>query len=210
MRRRFFGALAALTCAAAAHGQALPHTALDFVPGGTYLQFPGMLGWEFIVNTPISVAALDVWDLDGDGFLEGGHEVGIWDSQGNLMTSTIVTSTSTAHPGLDPFGVWRYNTLSTPVSLAGGTYTIGALYGGLDQVSAFTPPVTLPQISYLQDASTFGASIFGKPVNTGLFPVSFYGPSFHIGTNAPEPGSFVLVGIGIVSAALARRRRAAA
>lgn len=214
--RRFASTVAVLLLTAAAHAQTVSH-ALDFTLGGGQVLPSGggnaMFGWQFDVISPIKVLALDVWDFQGNGFVEGSHQVGIWDSSNNLLTSTIVSNTSIQHPGQDPSGVWRLNAVA-PVTLGIGRYTIGALYGpGGDPVAMGTlPPVTIPQIKYIQGALAQGVALpFSQPAPTAFANPSFFGPSFHaIGVNAPEPGTFALVGVGIVGAALVRRRRTVA
>ena len=49
------------------------------------------LGYKFTTSEALSVNALGYWD-DGLG---NNHQVGIWDSVGNLLTSTTVLGTDT-------------------------------------------------------------------------------------------------------------------
>ena len=75
---------------------------------------PFTLGYTFTTTVPYNINALGVW-FDGLGF---SHQVGLWDSAGNLLVSTTVLPTDTV------FGHFQYD----PVSffLAPGSYVIGA------------------------------------------------------------------------------------
>ena len=89
------------------------------------------LAWIFTANTPMEVTHLGVWDNDTDGLLAS-HRVGIWDAGGTLLGDTTILS-GTGSPtagGVIGAGTWRYEPIN--ISLAAGTYTIGALYNADD------------------------------------------------------------------------------
>ena len=206
--RRFTTTAAVLLLTAAAHAQApVGNHALD-MPIGPSASFANnfsgnaMYGWQFTVNAPIQVTTLDVWASQGQ-FLDGAHKVGIWNASGTQLTAAIVSNISPSHPGLSPLGVWRYGAVA-PTLLTPGVYTIGALYGNGGDIVVFgASPVTIPQISYLQPAYSQGPSlIFSQPAPAPAVAGGFFGPSFHaIAVNSPEPGTFALVGVGIVGVA---------
>ena len=52
---------------------------------------PFTLGYTFTTTVPYNINALGVW-FDGLGF---SHQVGLWDSAGNLLVSTTVLPTDT-------------------------------------------------------------------------------------------------------------------
>src|SRR6266568_5849484 len=89
------------------------------------------LGYEFTPSSPLLVYSLGFADLPsadvpsvGDG-LEQPRFVGLWDSNGVLLTSVTVPA-GTAAPLIDRF---RYQDVPTPISLAAGhTYVLGAYF----------------------------------------------------------------------------------
>jgi len=93
--------------------------------------FASTLGYEFTPSSPLWVYSLGFADLPsadvpnvGDG-LEQPRFVGLWDSNGLLLASVTVPA-GTAASLMDRF---RYQDLSTPITLAAGqTYILGAYF----------------------------------------------------------------------------------
>ena len=81
--------------------------------------FSWTLGYEFIPAVDIEVTDLGFFDLGADG-LGGTHEVALWDANGNLISSTFVSTS-------DPIvGFYRFSSIS-PVQLSGGnSYVVGS------------------------------------------------------------------------------------
>ena len=84
------------------------------------------LGWEFAADMPITVTSLGVWD-DGNDGLRDAHAVGIWTSNASqtLLVSTTVPSGTSAPSDAG----YRYVDLTQPITLAAGSYVIGAFFG---------------------------------------------------------------------------------
>src|SRR5437667_671283 len=93
--------------------------------------FASTLGYEFTPSSPLLVYSFGFADLPsadvpsvGDG-LEQPRFVGLWDSNGVLLTSVIVPGGTTARL-MDRF---RYQDVPTPITLAAGqTYVLGAYF----------------------------------------------------------------------------------
>src|SRR4051794_39719346 len=49
------------------------------------------VGWEFTVNSNITLTQLGYWDQEGNGFVSS-HQVGLFSDAGTLLTSTTVAS----------------------------------------------------------------------------------------------------------------------
>jgi len=164
------------------------------------------LGWEFTVNNPITVTALDYYASNGVAVTQN-HEVGIYDLFANLLVSTTVLTT-------DPVigtGGWATHAVA-PTLLAPGTYVIaGASHNNLYTYEPFVLS-TIPEITYVTDRSDSS--------DTLIFPTSssvpardasnsaWYGPSFEVsGSAVPEPSTVTLVMGGLALAAFRRRRR---
>lgn len=173
---------------------------------------PYTLGWSFDVASPITVTALAVYHDNGVGLLEN-HSVGIWDSLGNLVVSTVII------PGdpnvLDQLGFQEWVTFGVnPTQLLPGTYTIGATWNNLLDPLIF--PGTLagegitnvngPSVVFLQNEYIAGG--FAEPINTTGDPNSYFGPNFVYGSSTtPEPGTLVLLGSGLLGAVAVTRRK---
>lgn len=148
-------------------------------------------GWEFSVAAPIQVTSLGFLDQARDG-LAGSHEVGLWTNAGGLLASvTVPASTAAAPRGEDPF---RYVSLTTPVTLAPGTYRIGAYYGpGAQDLFAYNvnPVGAAGHVSYVQGRVASGGGL-RFPGGTSSLTGGFLGPNFQFrpvgpGAEGPRP-----------------------
>jgi len=157
------------------------------------------LGWSFTVVDTINLVGLGVFDDSQDGLADS-HEVGLWDSGGNLLVSTTVAS-GTSSSLTDKF---RFESVTTTTLLAGQTYYIGGLWlTGNDNI--LFPGDAINQVTIAE--ILFGQSQFAGG-GTLAFPGSsiggngYYGPNFLV----PEPTTMLLFGVGAASLAIRRRR----
>ena len=85
----------------------IPAITVTDLTGETLGNPPFTLGWQFSTSQSINVTGLGVFDDSQDG-LTVSHDVGIWDSLGNLMGMTTV-SAGTVDPLVNQF---RYSSVS--------------------------------------------------------------------------------------------------
>jgi hypothetical protein len=163
---------------------------------------PWTLGFEFKANAATSVEKLGFYDDNGDGLTES-HFVGIWDLSGNLLTSATVSPTD---PLVDSF---RYTSIS-PLKLTAGTnYVIGAMTGW-EKYSwgwSVTTPAEITFVTDRFDLNYNGTGIVDFPESSAgrtATGAGWLGPNFII---VPEPGSFVLLGMGAAVLIGCRRSR---
>jgi hypothetical protein len=203
--------LAGLCCAFAA----LPGTAIasayEFTSAPTSSDSQLSLGFAFSTNSAVTVTQLGYYDDGGNGFATQ-HGVGIFDSLGNLLTSTLLSSGTV--DGL--IGHFRYGAI-TPFTLAAGqTYTLAATtYGFADPWAYGEAGTTIagftvdPSISIAPNSALYtyqSDNILRDPTTHFSNYTIYAGPNF-IAANVPEPGT-----LGILASALAigwviRRRR---
>lgn len=162
------------------------------------------LGWEFNVLSPISVTALGMLDASLAGSLawRSSHDVGIYDSAGNLLASATVTS------GDPATGMFRYASI-TPILLGVGN---GYRIAGATANDYFTPfgagsvgIVVDPRIAFVADRYSQSSTLVFPTSSMGL-PNAIFGPNF-MAAPAPEPGSYALIAAGLGALALLRRKR---
>jgi hypothetical protein len=203
MRKFVLVVLLAVTCGAVSMLAApIPAVTFSNLTGESLANGPFTLGWQFTVNQNITVTALGAFDDSQNGLAES-HDVGIWDSLGNLVGSTTVAA-GTVDPLVNQF---RYSSVS--FTLAPGTYDIGALW--LDGADNNTFPgdistlVSAPAITFVQN-SYIGGGTLADPTNGGGSVAAYFGPNF-LYTATPEPGTLVLLGSGLLGAVGVIRRK---
>ena len=164
------------------------------------------LGFEFTVNTPMSLNALGVYDSGKDG-LAAPANVGLWLNNGALLTSTVVPSGSGG--GLD--GFFRYAAVA-PISLAPGVhYVVGSFLTG-DLASSFNTgqggaATVDPHVTIVMDRFSPFDSAFGFPNASNFFVGgAWLGANFQANP-VPEPATLTLFGLGLVVLRAARRRK---
>ena len=80
-------------------------------------------GWEFSVESPVTITSLGVWDQKNDG-LATEIPVGLWDATGEMLATATVPAGKTA-AAQDGF---RYVSIEAVMLKAGQNYVIGAGY----------------------------------------------------------------------------------
>lgn len=164
---------------------------------------PFTLGYKFTLSSAVTVDALGYW-VDGNG---DDHDVGIWDSGGNLLASTDVLNTD---PVTDSFAWDSIGDLT----LGPGTYTIG---GELNQTASSNNfPVdalgvsTIPGFTWVADEQLEGTGL-NLPTNAdggyganGILTVDF---SVTSGNSVPDGASTLeMIGGAVVMLGALRRR----
>ena len=172
------------------------------------------MGYEFTANTAVSVDGLGTFAVDGFQ-LPTNEPVGLWDSGGNLLASTTLTTS-------DPVivtpagGSWVFAAI-TPVALtAGDSYYVGSVgpeayaYG----FYGFPGFTVAPSITYVQDAFGYGNYSVGTlsfPDATSSQPgfTGFFGGNVELSpsTVTPEPGSYAALILGFGGVMLVVRSR---
>ena len=170
-----------------------------------------MMGYEFNTTADVNVTALGAFDHLGNGFVTD-HNVGIWDFSGNLLASTIVTSSDALN------GHFRYSTISALTLLSGNTYIVGSdLWGGQGDAWAWRETgglnlIEATGIDHVQDRF-LSSSGFGFPSQSeGTLRDGFYGANFLVDSDinqVPEPASFILFGLGLAGLGFSRKKKTA-
>ena len=153
-------------------------------------------GYEFAVTNAdgIVVDGLGFWDDQSNGFSFGQtFPVGLWETNGTLLRSTVITSTSTLTTSAHPSGDWRINAV-LPIHLPPGLYRLGALLPDVGANATIGYPATyqiaagIDLVRFLRhiDGTTLTMPDIGPPYPEAIF----LAPVFTF-----TPGSFNLNGI---------------
>lgn len=166
-------------------------------------------GWSFTVNSDIDVVDLGVFDSSQNGLTDS-HQVGIWNSSGTLLISATVPSGTGAT--LDD--QFRVVSVSSTELFAGQKYFIGTLYTTLNDPLLLqgdaTNFATASQITYDNPTVAVLTTTLTDPTENASPSPGIFGPNFEFEaatSPVPEPGSFVLLGTGMLGLAGVLRRR---
>ena len=186
--------------------------AYSFWTAPTSVDQPLVLGFQFSTNEPLTISALGFYDDGGDG-LAASHDIGVFDSVGNLVVSTTLQ----AGAGGTLFGNFRYVSIVPSMLDGNQQFTIAATSGGLadpwaygfldSTLSGFSND---PAITIGEDGAVY---IYSSALQ---YPTAHYNYSLYAGPNfmidhdqqvvTPEPAAAVLLAPALGILLLLRRR----
>jgi hypothetical protein len=168
-----------------------------------------MLGYSFTANSAIQVIGLGIYDDNGSNGLNSAHDVGLWDSQGNLLASATVPA-GTAGTLITNF---MFASISPLQLTAGQTYTVGAevtVAQGDNWVADPTNFDVAPDITYLsREYDTYSGTLI-EPTFAGSNSIGYFGGNIEFASAVPEPSSIAPLALVLLALGYAWRRRAAA
>ncbi|MBA6412064.1 PEP-CTERM sorting domain-containing protein [Parahaliea sp. F7430] len=169
-------------------------------PSGTYVY-----GWEFNVNSQITVDHLAIYDSGLDGLAES-HDIGIWNPAGALLLSaTIASGTGTVLDGL-----FRLVDVSNTVLAVGSGYVIAATNFDVDLMRVNASYLTIgPEISFVESRFLDTGGSLDRPTNS-IGSLKYFGPSFTVidsSTAVPIPATLALFGLGLAILGWSRRNK---
>ncbi|OYD92709.1 hypothetical protein CDG77_14235 [Nostoc sp. 'Peltigera membranacea cyanobiont' 213] len=164
------------------------------------------IGWSFTANDNLSVTALGFYDQTPGNPLSQSHLVGLWTSDGNLLASTTVQTTSPLT------GSFRYEDITSVNLLAGISYVIGAAI-----TSPFTDIYNIPGVVNTAPEITLTGSARNGTSQGFSFPSTLTAGNGRIGPNfkfdvvtqaVPEPTSLIgILGLGAFGITSLRKRK---
>jgi len=175
-----------------------------YIEGGTLtngaqgLAATGLVGFNFTVNTDISVVSLGFF---GDSLGGGDHP---WSALYDTTTSTLLASTT-----FSPANGWSYNSI-TPVTLTpGDTYQVSATAWWAPQYADASGFTFGPEINSVGFTTPAGWSGWGSPAMATKSTTSTPQVEANLQyTTVPEPSVLASIVTGAIGLVLFRRRRA--
>ena len=214
--RAFAGAVAVgIVCAPASFAQRTNYGPVLQYDGGFHVQsVQRTYGWTFDVIEPgFVINYMGVWDEFSDGLVNS-HQVGLWQGDTLLRTTTVGPTSGILDENLE--WKWRANAIE-PLTLGVGSYTLGALYvendADLFSLGAETV-LTIPELIYGVPVRN-GNTSFERPTNVVVpSEPGYFGPiighrngdQFDSLASAPEPGSLLLLTLGVAGGGILIRR----
>lgn len=166
------------------------------------------LGYEFSVLDAQSVGALGVYDSGRDGLL-GRAFVGLWNTDGSLLTSVIVPA------GTGGFleNYFRFAPITPFVLTPGEHYIVGA-FAPSDMANSWNTPfggtaALNLHMNYFGDRYSDFDSAFSYPDATNATGGAWLGGNVYLGSlpAVPEPQAWLLMLIGFAGMGAVLRRR---
>lgn len=203
--RKFFATLGFAVALAASPAAAQISPAFEYTSTETLIDNrPFTLGFSFNLSQATTVNALGYWT----GGTFSSHQVGIWDINGNLLTSGTVSAADTVQ------GNYAWDSIA-PLLLGAGDYVIGGDYFGGAFPNRLTGVTTAPNYTWIGDLQLEGGFAFptgptnGSYGQNGIALVNF-SISDSLNAAVPEPGTWamMLIGFGAVGVSMRRRKPA--
>ncbi|MGH8290652.1 MAG: PEP-CTERM sorting domain-containing protein [Steroidobacteraceae bacterium] len=169
------------------------------------------LGFEFSPTTALDVSALGFYNANltggsvGLSNCTGCGEVGLYNSTGTLLVSGQVTSSGAQ------VGDFNYVSVPTTGLIAGQDYYLLAETGNADYTFDPNGLGINPDINWIGELETRGSSLtFTTNGEANEYPGwGIYGPNVELSSSVPEPGSLMLIALGLVGLGLIRWTRRA-
>jgi len=187
-RRRALVSVAILAIVAVMAASAQAQTlGLDITgPGGLASPVTGpayTLGWEFAVNTAVTIDELGVWDESPTG-LSNSHSVVLWTTAG-LLKASVSIATGTSVASASPDGEWRFESIP-PLVLQPGNYVLGATFVSSGDASRAVVTTSTPdEITFVGNREcTGGCSGLTFPANSNIVDDGYFGPNLRF---SPPP-----------------------
>ena len=202
----FFLCLTIILGSVSSHASSI--VAGDYLGGGFLTNWSGATGYEFTVNSDITVIGLGVYDFSTSG-LASSHDIGIFLSDGTSVINTTIGNGSigTYVPGTVDGS--RFSSISPTLLASGTTYFILGDNFNTDQYAygngsvVFAPEITWNSYVQTNSNSIFGSPVFRLPGQTGNL-----GPNFIYSTSPiPEPATMLLFSIGLIALVGVNRKK---
>jgi hypothetical protein len=217
MRTKSLAVTFALICGATAPAIAGPAINTNFpadptAPAGPVCAISCDYGFSFLLlNSNETIQGLGAYNGDGAG-LTAPAEVGLWDSNGDLLASTTVPAGNAA----TVIGDFSFNGI-TPVTLDKLTLYYVASYQPSDpittfQISDYTSPPVDSNVIVNADAYGIGTGLVFPDQTVGFagaeLGANFTSQAIPIATDLPEPATLAILASSVAGFLVSRRRTA--